>query len=63
VNPYKVPLSLLAFLMFVVVVPGWIWFTTQYGTVSEMSLPAQFFVMMSLPATAAFTLVSWLQPG
>lgn len=54
---------MLAFAMFVAVVPAWTYFVASYGTVSQMSLPSQFLVGLSLPAVVGLALLSWVQPG
>jgi hypothetical protein len=63
VNPFDFPFALLAFFGFVLVVPPWMWFTTQHPAVSDLQIEAQFMVQLVLPALAALTIASWVQPG
>lgn len=62
-NPFEFPFALLAFFGFVLVMPAWMWFTTQHPAVSNLQIEARFMVQLVLPATVALALASWLQPG
>jgi len=62
-NVFELPFALLAFLGFVAVVPAWVWFTTQYPPVHSLSTASQFLVHLSLPASAALLLASWVGGG
>jgi hypothetical protein len=60
---FEFPFALLAFLGFVLVTPAWMYFVSQYPSVSQLSLPSQFLVNMVLPVTASLFLASWLEGG
>lgn len=60
---FEFPFALLAFFGFVLVVPPWVWFISQYPSVSNLSLPSQFLVNLLLPATILLALASWLEGG
>ena len=62
-NPYEFPLALFAFLALVAAAPVWLWFTSQYPTISQMGAPTRFLVQLSFPATCALFLIGWLEPG
>lgn len=62
-NPFEFPFALFAFFGFVLVVPPWIWFTTQHPAVTDLQMEAQFLVQLVLPATAALFIASRVQPG
>lgn len=62
-NPFDFPFALIGFLGFVMLMPAWIWFTTQHPSVSDLQIEAQFLVALVLPATLALFLASWLQGG
>ena len=60
---FEFPFALLAFLGFVAVVPPWMWFISQYPSVSNLSLPSTFLVNLVLPATILLGIASWLEGG
>lgn len=60
-NPYKFPLALLAFMGFVLVMPGWQFFLRT--RTPEMTVEAAFLISLVLPILVALFIASWLQPG
>lgn len=59
-NVFKFPFALFAFLGFVAVVPGWMYFVSAYSP--GLTMEGQLLAGLVLPATAALFLASWLQP-
>lgn len=60
VNILEVPLALFAFIGFVIVVPGWMWFVSNYT--GQLPPETTFLAQLSLPATVMLFLASWFQP-
>lgn len=62
-NPFDLPFALMGFIGFVMLMPAWIWFTTQHPSIDALQIEARFLVQFVLPGTLLLFLASWLQGG
>jgi hypothetical protein len=59
-NPFKFPLALIGFMGFALVMPPWMYFTTQYDTV--LSTESSLLIGLVLPVLVIMYIASWAQP-
>lgn len=57
-NPYRLPMALIAFIGIVAVVPAWMWFVAEYS--AQLPTETAWLAAFSLPAIVMLFLVSWL---
>lgn len=60
-NPFEFPVAIVGFAAFVMLMPAWMWFISNYA--SNLRGDAQFLATMVLPALIVLFVVSWIQPG